>query len=239
MLGNIRYWIIISIPLVILLISLYPTFLTLPTGSFTFYDQNLIFFRILFRLAGTAGGVFIFCIALLSIARNIRKVNQTSTVADYMAISAYGVALLAIAVQSPIIHMPYPPFGICASSFMTLASYLFSLGFYFSAISVSEDEKLRKSIRKLVMKESNLLDSIGTAQMEQEIQKLLKIAKEEQEALTEQTGVEPSLTKDELEEYLKDVILEVKEMRGKKREAHKISISHQTVPMSLLLAHMS
>lgn len=154
MLGNIRYWIIISIPLVILLISLYPTFLTLPTGSFTFYDQNLIFFRILFRLAGTAGGVFIFCIALLSIARSIRKVNQTSTVADYMAISAYGVALLAIAVQSPIIHMPYPPFGICASSFMTLASYLFSLGFYFSAISVSEDEKLRKSIRKLVMKES-------------------------------------------------------------------------------------
>jgi hypothetical protein len=54
--------------------------------------------------------------------------------------------------------------------------------------------------------------------MEQEIQKLLKIAKEEQEALTEQTGVEPSLTEDELEEYLKDVILEVKEMSGKKRE---------------------
>ena len=82
---------------------------------------------------------------------------------------------------------------------MTLASYLFSLGFYFSAVSVSEDEKQRKSIRKFVMKESNLLDSIGTAQMEQEIEKtVLKIAKEEQQVLTEQTGVEPSLTEDEV-----------------------------------------
>jgi len=109
---------------------LYPTFLSLPTGSFTFYDQNLIFFRILFRLAGTAGGVFIFCVALLSISKSIRRIHQTNIVADYMAISAYGVAILAIAVQSPIIHTPYPPFGIIASSFMTLASYLFSLGIY-------------------------------------------------------------------------------------------------------------
>jgi hypothetical protein len=133
-----------------------------------------------------------------------------------MALSAYGVAILAIAVQSPIIHTPYPPFGISASSFMTLASYLFSLGFYFSAVSVSQDEKLRGSIRKYVMEESNLLDSIGTAQMEQDIEKtVLKIAKEQQEVLTEQTGVEPSLTEDEVKEYLDTVLLEVKKMRNK------------------------
>jgi hypothetical protein len=171
MLGKIKYWIIISVPLVIFLISLYPTFLSLPIGSFTFYDQNLIFFRILFRLAGTAGGVFIFCVALLSISKSIHKIRQTDTVADYMAISAYGVAILAIAVQSPVIHTPYPPFGIIASSFMTLASYLFSLGFYFSAVSVSQDEKLRELIRRHVMNESKLLDSIGTAQRVKDIEK--------------------------------------------------------------------
>ena len=55
------------------------------------------------------------------------------------------------------------------------------------------------------MKESNLLDSIGTAQMEQEIQKTgPKIAKEEQQVLTEQTRVEPSLTEDEVKVDLKD-----------------------------------
>ena len=65
---------------------------------------------------------------------------------------------------------------------MTSASYLFSLGFYFSAVSVSQDEKLRRSIRKYLMEESNLLESIGTAQMKQDIEKtVLKIAKEQQE----------------------------------------------------------
>jgi hypothetical protein len=215
MLGKIKYWIIISVPLVIFLISLYPTFLSLPIGSFTFYDQNLIFFRILFRLAGTAGGVFIFCVALLSISKSIRRI-QTNIVADYMAISAYGVAILAIAVQSPIIHTPYPPFGINASSFMTLASYLFSLGFYFSAISVSQDVMLRKSIRRYVMEESNLLDSIGTAQMGQDLEKaVLKIVKEQQQVLTAQTGVEPSLTEDEVRDYLDAVLLEVEKIRKK------------------------
>jgi hypothetical protein len=59
-------------------------------------------------------------------------------------------------------------FGVLASSFVALASYLFSLGFYFTAIYISQDMQLRRSIRKYVMQESTkLLDSIGTAQMEQ------------------------------------------------------------------------
>jgi hypothetical protein len=97
-LGRTKFFVIISIPMVIFLISIYPTLLAIPTGSFTFYDDNLILFRILFRLAGTGGGVFIFCVALLTIARSIKKVQRTSIVSDYMTISAYGVAILAVTV---------------------------------------------------------------------------------------------------------------------------------------------
>jgi len=111
--------------------------------------------------------------------------------------------MVAVAVQSSIIQTSFPAFGIASSSFVALASYLFSLGFYCSAVSVSQDDKLRRSIRKYVMEDSKLLDSIGTAQMEQEIEKtVLKITKEQQETLTEQTGVEPSLTEDEVKQYL-------------------------------------
>jgi hypothetical protein len=83
-LGNVKFWIIISVSL-IFSISIYPTLLALPNGSFTFYDPNLILFRLLFRLAGTAGGVFVFCVALLTIARSIRKISQKQrdVVADY------------------------------------------------------------------------------------------------------------------------------------------------------------
>jgi hypothetical protein len=45
-------------------------------------------------------------------------------------------------------------------------------------LSVSEDDKLRKSIRKNAMEESKLLDSIGTAQMGQKIErKVMEMAK--------------------------------------------------------------
>ena len=49
-----------------------------------------------------------------------------------------------------------------------LASYLFSIGLYCSAVSVSQDSSLRKIVRKSA---TDLLDHIGTAQMEKDIEK--------------------------------------------------------------------
>ncbi len=55
------------------------------------------------------------------------------------------------------------------------------------------------------------LESIGTAQMEQELQKkVLTIAKENSDVMTEKTGVQPSLTEDEMKEYLNMVVNEIK-----------------------------
>ena len=51
-------------------------------------------------------------------------------------------------------------------SIEALSCYLIYAGLYYSAISVSQDTALRKSIRKSVMDQSKLLDKIGTAQME-------------------------------------------------------------------------
>ena len=122
---------------------------------------------------------------------------------------------------------------------MGLSAYLILVGIYSSAISVSEDSILRQSIRTIAIKESSLLDSIGMAQMEQQIQRkvfpsirasllelvdnigtaqmeqeierrVLKVAKEQQDVLTEQSGIESSLTEDDMKEYLEQVIKEVK-----------------------------
>jgi hypothetical protein len=62
---------------------------------------------------------------------------------------------------------------------------LLLVGIYSSVISVAEDSKLRKTILKLTVKETKFLHSIGTAQMEYELQrKVLKLIKEQHEALT-------------------------------------------------------
>jgi hypothetical protein len=88
--------------------------------------------------------------------------------------------------------------------------FMIVVGLSYSAISVAQDQTLRRSIRKSV-KDMKFLESIGSAQMEQELQKrVLTIAKENSEIMTEETGVQPSLTEDEIKEYLNVVVNEVK-----------------------------
>jgi hypothetical protein len=102
---------------------------------------------------------------------------------------------------------------VAAHSLVLLASYLFTVGLYSSAIAVSQDSSLRTSIRASLLE---LVNNIGTAQMEQEIEKrVLKVATEQQDVLTEQSGIESSLSEKDMKEYLEQVIEEVKKERRK------------------------
>ncbi|HET7148159.1 MAG TPA: hypothetical protein VFI73_06615, partial [Candidatus Nitrosopolaris sp.] len=113
----------------------------------------------------------------------------------------------------------YPPFGLLTVSFMGLSCYLLLLGVYSSAISVSEDSRLRQLIRTASIKESKLLDSIGTAQMEQEIQRrVIAVTKKNQQRMAEETGIESSLTEYDMKEYLQQVIEEVKKIKNTPRD---------------------
>ena len=100
---------------------------------------------------------------------------------------------------------------MAAHSLVLFASYLFIVSLYSSAIAVSQDSSLRTSIRASLLE---LVDNIGTAQMEQEIERrVLKLAREQQDVLTEQSGIESSLTEEDMKQYLEQVIEEVKNER--------------------------
>ena len=72
---------------------------------------------------------------------------------------------------------------------------------------------LRQSIKKSVMEQSKLLDNIGTAEMEKEIQKRgLTVVKKTSADMKEKTGVEASLNEGEMKDYVELVI---KELRSK------------------------
>lgn len=111
-------------------------------------------------------------------------------------ISAYGSILIFTSNQANVLlNTPYPPFGVITSSIRGLSSYLLLVGIYSAAVSVSEDSKLRQSIRSFAIKESRLLDSIGMAQMEQQIQrKITEFTKRNQDKMTEEPGIQSSLT---------------------------------------------
>jgi hypothetical protein len=215
-LGRLKFWIIISLPLV--------SFLSASLFVSPDYKHSLLYDALLALAALTAGGI-LFGIAFLIMARSMRgTTTHHKTLAYYLTISAYGTVLLAVSVTSPVIYTPYPPFAAAAWSFVGLSSYLYSLGFYFSAISIAQDSKLRQSIRDMAT-ESKLLDSIGTAHMEQEIQKkVLKLAKEQEKTLEEQTGVEihewqqEQIEQGNIQDYMAEVLAEVEKSRKKGEE---------------------
>ncbi len=207
-LGRIKYWIIVSIPLFYFLSQFQSLFLNL----FATYrlSEPFVFgivYTLIFSASKPAGGI-LFGIAFWSIARSVKR----STVRDYMFISAYGIMLLFTSNQATVlITAPYPPYGVATISFMAISSYLILVGVYSSAISVAQDVNLRKSLRKSVEQQSTLLDKIGASEMEQEIhRRVIKITKEKLNKLTEETGVQSSVTEDEMKQYMNDVLKEIK-----------------------------
>jgi hypothetical protein len=212
-LGSFKYWIIVSIPLVYFLSQFLNLFASLLSLDPVFYGTLL---TLSFAFSKPAGGI-LFGIAFWTMAKSIGQ----SRIRDYLIISGVGLVLLFVSNQAIVLaNVPYPPFGVATVSIMGLSSYLILIGIYYSAISVAEDSKLRQSIRKTALRESKLLDSIGTSQMEQEIQRrVVAMTKANQDILENETGVEPSLSESEVKEYLQEVLKEVK--KGKVQNGDK------------------
>ena len=170
-------------------------------------DQDVMNNILIFGIATVFSGI-IFGAAFLSVARTLQK---GSALREYMIIAAYGLLLFYVAGSAALSQAAYPPFGLASVSFTGLSCYLIYTGLYSSAISVSQDVGLRQSIRKSAIKEVKFLENMGSAQMEQELQKrVLTIAKKNSDIMTEETGVEPSLSEDDMKQYLEEVLKEIK-----------------------------
>jgi hypothetical protein len=151
------------------------------------------YFRILFR-AGTIAGNILFGLAFFVVARRM----VSSKLRDYLIITGIGDTIVGIALSTSALE---PTYGVAGHSLVLLSSYLFSIGLYLSAISLSQDSSLRKSIKSCMV---DLIDNIGTAQMEQELKKkILKIVEEGKENLEDQTGgFSDSVTENDVKEYM-------------------------------------
>jgi hypothetical protein len=171
-----------------------------------------ILFTMLFALSKPIGGI-IFGIGFWMIAKNIHKDN---IVRNYLIISAYGFLLLFTSNQAIVLSFTqYPPFGLVTISFVGLSSYLVLFGIYSSAISMSKDANLRREIRRLAIRESKLLDSIGSAQIEDEVRKrVLHIARLNKTDSGE-AGVPSALDEEDVKQYLGDALKEINTIKKK------------------------
>ena len=199
----IKYWILLIIPFVLYLVGS-GLVLTLPDDSDYRYYQ-----RIIYR-AGNIGSSLLFGVAFYIIARRV----PSERVKDYLTIAAIGITLGGIAFSVSAFQQTY---GVAVHSLVFLSSYLFAIGFYASAVFLTQDAKLRSSIKKSALEESKLLVTLGTPHLEQEIERrVLYTAQKQEEELVQRSGVMPSLTQSEMKLYLSNVLNQITLLQGYK-----------------------
>jgi hypothetical protein len=151
------------------------------------------------------GGV-LFGLAFILVARKL----QNQEVKGYLVITGIGFLLLLVSYEGQVlITAPFPPLGLLSGSYFGLATYLIFIGLYSSAVSVSQDSRLRASIRRSIELEVRFIGSIGDAEMDHRIlDKVLTTSKRFSQTMPEATGVSSSLSDKEIKEYIEEVLAE-------------------------------
>jgi hypothetical protein len=203
------YWIILSIPLVYFIITYFYQFtLSATLSSIVELDPVTvsIILSAFLSLSKSIGGL-IFGAAFWNIAKIVRYEKNIRT---YKIISGWGIFLI-FATNQAVTQMltPYPPFGLATITVLNIGAYLMLLGVYNSATLVSANSSLRKSIHRRAP-ESKLLNVIGHAEYEKEIQRTVGKIIEDKPELEMTADTQYDLDEDELKRYLDVVIKEVK-----------------------------
>jgi hypothetical protein len=178
-------------------------------------DANLFYYYIFQSLSSTLGGV----IFGYSFWRVANKLELDNPIRRYLITTAIGFIIIYTVTQTTVIATAYPPYGLSSLSFIISSIYLVNFGLYSSAISLSHDVQLRNKIRTLTVNHKSLLGNIGQAQMTSNLQKVITEVKDvvdkEEEELKAKTGIESTLTQENVENYMEQVLQEI--MKSKKK----------------------
>lgn len=209
--GRVKFWILLSMPLVFFssfYLSIYQSIAGTPS------TENLLSGVVMPVLLIIFSGIVAISLIGFSFFSIAKPLSNNTVIKDYMIITSYGFILFFTTTLTSIAGLGFPPFGLLNVLLIGPFSFLISSSFYNSAISVAEDMNLRRAIKNTTNLELKLLDDMGTAKVYQEMEtKITKISKANADSLTELTGIEPSLTDDEIRDLLADII-EAKQRLG-------------------------
>jgi hypothetical protein len=207
--GKIKYWVLVCLPLVYFLGQFQPLIVDLFEAYRMAFPVTFgIVYTLFFSMSQPGGGI-LFGIAFWSLARSFKNSQEMR---NLLYASGLGLLIFFSANQMIIImNYLYPPFGAASISFLPLASYLLLLGIYGSALVSAHDANIRRLIRKSVLDQAKLLESMGSALKQEEIyNKVMAATTTYQRNFRNQEGIGSSLSEDEVKKYLEEVIQEVK-----------------------------
>jgi hypothetical protein len=209
--GRIKFWIMVLLPPLYYVTTIIDVFGIYVPES----DNEILVYYGLGALNQLAAGI-LFAIPFRAMAKAVRDDDPTK---KYMMTAALGFVLFFGLNAATIYVAPYPPFGVIALSVGALATYMIFTGIYSTAISISVNMQLRQSIKRLALKEATLLNSIGTAQMDNEVRnavnRMKDVIKAEESELAQKAGIETKITQNDMEDYMKIVVEEASKARKK------------------------
>lgn len=154
---------------------------------------------------------FLFGLGYISISRHIIH----GELRRYTVITGLGFLLFYIAGFSTIINHGFPPFGLISLSLTGMSSYLILIGLHYTAISVSQDLRLRKSIKTIVSKDLEFFDSLGKAESIQGYQEeVMKLIHNNRETIMQDSGIETTLNIEEAKKYVEEIIVNLKKKKA-------------------------
>ena len=210
--GKVKFWALASIPIIFFLsfqLYFYQSILG-PISVRADPVMSLVVPVILLEVTSIIS-ITLFAIGFRSISKAL---SHTPLIREYMMLTAYGIILVIVATTTTIAAAGFPPFGLVNVLLYGPFSFLVLTGLYRSANCVSEDTKLRRSINTLAKKESKLLDITSSAEVQREIQiKVMTTIKANAEMLEQQSGIEPSLSDEEIHEHLEIVTKEIRRQK--------------------------
>lgn len=211
--GRTKFWLLMLIPLISQLFTLVDSFNIMDTDT----DENLFYFYLVSIWEQALVG-FLFGFVFWKISKQI---DEDNPIRKYLRMVGLGFILFYISNQSSVFLSSYPPFGLLCLTMLTISAYFVVTGLYSSAISISQNLNLRKSIKKISLNDANFLSSIGKGEMEGTVKKtvsnLKNIINEQEKEMEEKTGIETQLSTNEMEDYLQQVVEETLKIRNKKK----------------------
>jgi hypothetical protein len=188
------------------LISIFPEL----QGGTPLIDPNSIEVPIYINNYSQILAIALFAVGFVSIAKAIKH-HQIS---DFMYIASFGLALFSISIIATVSGAGYPPSGLPTVSLVGPFSFLLYIGLHRSAISTAQDSNLRRNIKVSTQQQLGLLKSIGTAEMQQKLEKnILEVTRLKAVDLVQQSGVEPTISMDETRQFIYEALEEVKKLK--------------------------
>lgn len=202
--GKIKFWVLVSLPLIYYIFS--SDFITNTLYDFLFdkFALGYVSFLTLISLTNPIGGIF-FALPFFFMSKNITNKNLKYN----LLIPGIGLMMLLSSLDFLIFYLyPYPPFGLTTITNIPLSIYLLLVGIVFSARSISYDRKLLSELNIQIKNQpSAFLKGIGSVEWQNNIEKTIKQIKIEK---LEEPSLSSSLTVDEINNYILRVINEIK-----------------------------